>query len=337
MTRIFSPRRAACLVLFALCAGAAFAQPVKKYSNARFGYSLQYPAAWHFTEGKRQIDLSYAKGGFSAEADNCGVSLLVDDLAPGDEGKAEKALKRIAGGEDQSLDFGAASTRGIGGRDWLAVPYTDTEHDRTGDIYALVKGTAVYLMGSYYTSAEVRERFQPVVDELLDSFVFTPVVYREYRDKERGVSFLRPEGAEVDDQGEGLRLLLAGEDVEGEGFGAAVSLGTFGSANDEFRNLDEKGVFKHLEKFFPEGSTFGDLTRVTLAKTDWYRGETAREGGKMTIYLRKADGYFFGVVLIVRPISAESEYQPMFDVFLKSLSIDFKKWTESLRRQGTDQ
>ncbi|MBN2351120.1 MAG: hypothetical protein JXD23_01020 [Spirochaetales bacterium] len=337
MTKLFSLRRAACLVCIALCAGPAFAQTVKKYANPRFGYSLEYPAGWHFTEKKNQIDLSYAEGGFSAETDNCGVTLLVDKLSPGDEGAAEKILNRIAGGDDQALDFEGSSKRSIGGGQWLAVPYTDTEHGRTGVIYVLAKGAVAYLIGSYFTSPEVQEKFQPVIDDLLDSFAFAPVDYKAYRDKKRGVSFRLPEGVEVNDRGDEIKFVLAGEDVDADGFGAAVSLGAFSATDKEFKDLDEKGVFRKLEELFSEGSEFGEPERVKLAKTDWYRGEATREGGKITIYLRKSGAYFFGVVLIVRPISAESEYTPIFNVFLKSLSIDFKKWAASMAEEETEE
>ncbi len=334
MTRRFARRLAVCLVLVVFCAGTAFAQKARKYSSERYGYSLAYPSDWHIVAGDKQIDLSLAEGGFGAEGDNCGFSLAVEKLVAADEATPEKVLKRIAGEGDQALDYGAASTRRIAGREWYAVPYTDTGRGLTGDIWVLVKGAFAFVSGSFYSSGEVRERFQPAVDRILASLSFTPVAYRNYLDKERGIAFRCPKDAEVDDQGDEVRLVLAGGDVTGDGFGAVVSLGSFNAADEEFKNMDEKGVFRHLEELFGEGTEFGEPARAALARADWYRGEAVRAGGKMTIYLRKQGAYFFGVVLIVRPTAAENEYKPMFDAFIKSLSIDFKKWTASLEKAG---
>jgi hypothetical protein len=323
-------RRAAMVALLVLCAGAAFAAPVKKFASAEFGYSVAYPEKWYFHEGGKQVDLFTAEDAFDSEDEGAGLTILVDTLEKEDEGQVDKAMERIAKTAESGVTLGEATTRGLGSREWRVVAITDDEHNIEGEIFGLVKGVTVYVIGSFYKRPDSRSQFQPAVDAILASFRFAPVVYRTFQNKAKGLSFSVPQGREVADHSEEVAVVLAGENVDGNGYGAAISLGAFSATDEEFKGLDEKGVFKHLEELFEEGSTFVEPKVVTLAKTSWYRGEVVHDGGKMAIYIKKVGAYFFGVVLIVRPVETESEFQPLFDTFLKSLAVDFKKWAASL-------
>jgi hypothetical protein len=321
------------MVFFLATAGIGFAGPFKTFSSGQFGYSLEYPEAWYFKDGGEQVDIFSAAGGYEVEGEAGGMSILVEALSLQDEGRADKALERIIHEKDEGMTLGEFSTRGIGGRDWRMTTYHDEEHGIDGELYALVKGVRVYLIGTFYKPAEARSRFQPVVDGVLSSFKFAPVKYKTYQDANRGISFKYPDSAAVDDRGTELRLIFAGEDIDAAGLGAAVSLGAFAGDEEDIKNLDEKGMFAYLKKMNEDIQILEEPAPATLAKTGWVRGVFSMRDGKVVIYLKKAGVEFFAIVFLVRPPEAERDFEEMIETFQKTLTIDFKKWAASLNRK----
>ena len=321
------------LIITALAPMAAGAQQMKTHSSDKHGYSLEYPAEWYFRDGSGELEISTAKNAYEADRPGAGVSVMVKPVKDKDEGRPEKALRRILGEADTEFNLGRVGTRRIGGKEWYAVAFTSEDNGLEGDIFVLIRGIRVYFFGVFFRQAEARKMFQSQIDRLVDSFRFADRKLTSYASKAKGLSFRHPDIAEIKDERESVTVVIEGDNPAFDDTGAAMTIGLIDASSEEMENLDEKGFIDMLKNMGDETGQLVVVSEnepVTVMKTTWYKSVLQIEGKHVTFVLHRYGGHFFAAALLVSPASAAADYGKAFDVFLSSLSFDPQKWVASL-------
>jgi hypothetical protein len=316
-----------------LLPAAAVAQQVKKHSSEDNGYSIAYPAEWYFRDGSDELEIATSKSAFSDDAPGAGLSVMVKETVAADQARPEKALQRILEETDSDFTLGRAGTRRIGGREWYMVNFTSKENGIDGEIFVLLRGVRVFVIGLYYKAPGARDRYQAQVERMVESFRFAERKLKTYSDQARGVSFRYPDIARIVEDTESITIVIEGENPNSDKAGAAMTVGLIDASTAEMKDLDEKAFIEMLKKMAGENDVLAVVSEsqpVQVMKTTWYKSVLDVEGKRIVFVLRRYGDHFFAVVSMVNPASAAGEYEKAFEVLLGSLTLDQKKWAASL-------
>ncbi|HEQ71215.1 MAG TPA: hypothetical protein ENN69_01900 [Spirochaetia bacterium] len=317
--------------------GFGWADKTAVYRSEKYNFVIEYPADWYVNEHSDQVDISSEEDAFEATGGAAGVTVLIEEAEPEDKGDPAKAFHRLSSELGDDVEFSYESTRVIGENEWFSVAFSGKDPHIEGTIYVLVRGGAVFLLGSFYTIPDGRSRYQSDVESMVDSFRFPPLEYKEFRDEKKGVSFQYPSNIEPIAQTEVVLLPLSGSNEGFFGSGGNIALGIV--EPDEIS--DKKMTDAEILNFLAESSdlTISEKpTKVNVAGLTWLRAGYVHEedGGRVTAFIHSEQGYTFAIILMAMPGSVYDTYEPIYQMFLDTLSLDPGTWAATMKAEDDD-
>jgi hypothetical protein len=305
------------------------ADQLKKYVSEKARYSLAYPAEWYMDDKSDELELASQEGAFESDGPGAGVSVMVKEADADDEGKPEKALKRIMGDIDSEFQFGHVSTRMISGREWHDAAFSSEKNQVDGHIYVLLRGVRVYVIGLYNKRSNSPHNLLEQAEAIIDSFQFAKRKLKEFHSKGKGLSFRYPDIGEIKEEREAVTVLVEGDEPDSDDAGVMFTVGIIGDMAEEMKGLDEQALMDMLMAKAKDDDKFSVIEKnkpIKVMGDTWYQTVIAAEEGRMTIALRRYGDYFFAVAYLVSPAHAHTEYAKAYEVFLSSLKIDTDTW-----------